>query len=312
MGGQDRNSNFSELRDELAKMTEEERDEASVAKLLFYRLTMYTLFASVVYAVILWPFYLGKSYTSVVMSTGDMLGISLSFWTPEWWSIGFNWLDWSNLQISVRISFAVSIGAIGAEQGIFLWNYVYYRACGPRGSNAYGGWTLGKARNAAQPTENEEKDLESGRSCDFRYGVSIDAEDGSIQATGAVTLMSGGEQTSIDGTVTLKAGGEEGEAGGGEGEGAGEGTAVEDAEGGKGAGAAEGAGTNEESKPSRIRGPPRMSSQSRNIGGVDSLVATITGLTAENDRLKEESSKKIANLEKKVRQLEASSGCLPF
>jgi hypothetical protein len=261
-------------RDNLAKMTEEERDEYAAAKLLFKRLAMYTLIASYVYAMVLWPFYLGKSYTSVVTSTGDMLGISLSFWTPEWWSIGFNWLDWSNLEVSVRISFAVSIGAIGAEQGIFFWNYVYYRACGPRGSNAYGGWTLGKARYAALPSEKEEKDLESGRCCDFGYGVSVDAEDGSIQATGAVTLTSGGEQTSIDGTVTLKTGGEEGEGEGGEegeGESAGEGTdkAAEDAE--EEEGAAQGAGTKEESKPSRIIGPPRMSSQSRNIGGADSL-----------------------------------------
>jgi hypothetical protein len=130
-----------------------------------------------------------------------------------------------------------------------------------------------------------------------------------------VTLTSGGEQTSIDGTATLKAGGEEGV---GEGEGAGEGT-DEEAEDEEEEGAAEGAGTKEESKPSRIIGPSRMSSQSRNIGGAGQTSvdgpASIADLTAENDRLKEESSKsgkEIAALKEKVRQFEAGSSCLPF
>jgi hypothetical protein len=181
--------------DDIKDMSEEERDECTATKLLFKRLSAYTLFASVVFAMLLWPFYLGQGYTTVVTNTANILGISLSFWTPDWPS-GFGWpfhLHWPQ-----QFTLAVSIGAIGVEQTMFFWNYLYFWAYGPRNSTAYG-WTLGKQRH---------ENFDSGNELTGDFRVGFDLETGT--ATAGLVLAVGEEQTSFEVTGTVQVeGGEE-------------------------------------------------------------------------------------------------------
>jgi hypothetical protein len=174
----------------IKKMSEEERDEHTAAMLLFKRLSAYTLFASVVFAMLLWPFYLGQGYATVVTNTANILGISLSFWTPDWPS-GFGWpfhLHWPQ-----QFTLAVSIGAIGVEQTMFFWNYLYFWAYGPRNSTAYGGWTLGKQRH---------KNVDSGNTLTGNVRLDFDLETGT--ATAGLVLAVGEEQTSFEATGTVQ------------------------------------------------------------------------------------------------------------
>merc|ERR1711865_1160677 len=153
--------------------------------LLLKRLAAYTLFASVVFAMLLWPFYLGKDYKTVVTNTAEILGISLSFWTPGWVNVTLSFSWPFNLRWPQQITLAVSLGAIGVEQTMFIWNYLYFWAYGPRHSNAYGGWNPGKHRH-----NDPENKLVVG------VGVDFDLEAGT--ATGAVDLAVGEEQTSFE------------------------------------------------------------------------------------------------------------------
>jgi hypothetical protein len=199
--------------DDIKRMSEEERDEHTAAMLLFKRLSAYTLFASVVFAMLLWPFYLGQGYTTVVTNTANILGISLSFWTPDWPS-GFGWpfhLHWPQ-----QCTLAVSIGAIGVEQTMFFWNYLYFWAYGPRNSTAYGGWTLGKQRH---------KHFDSGNELTGNISLDFDLETGT--ATAGLVLAVGEEQTSFEATGTVQ---EEGGGEGGEEEGEDENTSEVDGE----------------------------------------------------------------------------------
>jgi hypothetical protein len=181
---------------DIEDMREEERDERTATMLLSKRLSAYTLFASVVFAMLLWPFYLspptGQSYTAVATNTANILGISLSFWTPDWPS-GFGWPF--NLHWPQQFTLAVSIGAIGVEQTMFFWNYLYFWAYGPRNSTAYGGWTLGKQRH---------KNFDSGNALTGDISLEVDLETGT--ATAELVLAVGEEQTSFEATGTVQVG----------------------------------------------------------------------------------------------------------
>jgi hypothetical protein len=194
-------------------------EEQATAMLLLKRLAAYTLFASVVFAMLLWPFYLGQGYTAVVTNTAKALGISLSFWTPGWVNVtlSFSWpfhFPWPE-----QITLAISVGAIGVEQTLFIWNYLYFWAYGPRNSTAYG-WALGRSRHN-----------EGGNEITTKTDLVFDLEAGT--ATVAAGLAVGDEKTSFEATVTEGAGEDEegGEEGGEDEEGGEEGG--EDEEGGE-------------------------------------------------------------------------------
>jgi hypothetical protein len=270
---------------ELVRMNEDEREEATAAKTLYKRLQMYTWFTVTVYAVVYWPYLLGENYTIVQTKHSELVGINLSFWTPEF----FFSFDWPfNIQMPVQIALTVSLGAIGLEQAVFAWNYLYYRVYAPRGASAYGGRTIGKTRNAGPP---EDEDLKNGRSCDFGFEFSVDAGDGSAAID--VTASAGGEQTSVGATFSVETGDGEVEHGGGEGEG-------------------------EPLSMNRLELVlGRVASQSWNIetDPVPTLEARIACLEEEcrqKTAAEQGNRQKIAVLEEENRQLQANSGCLPL
>jgi hypothetical protein len=134
----------------------------------------------------------------VVTNTAEILGISLSFWTPGWVNVTLSFSWPFNLRWPQQITLAVSVGAIGVEQTMFIWNYLYFWAYGPRHSNAYGGWNPGKHRH-----NDPENKLVVG------VGVDFDLEAGT--ATGAVDLAVGEEQTSFEAAVAIEGEGGDGE-----------------------------------------------------------------------------------------------------
>jgi hypothetical protein len=58
------------------RMSAAELEDRAAAMLLLKRLAAYTLFASVVFAMLLWPFYLGQGYIAVVTNTANVLAVS--------------------------------------------------------------------------------------------------------------------------------------------------------------------------------------------------------------------------------------------
>jgi hypothetical protein len=130
--------------DDIKEMSTEERAEAAATKILFKRLLGYTVFASLVFATQLWPLYLGSSYTSLAKQTAENMGLSMSFWKPQWaWS--FNWPK--DLALPEKLALGVSLGFLGIEQLVVGWRWLYWHVLfGPAtGSNGWG-WRVGRER----------------------------------------------------------------------------------------------------------------------------------------------------------------------
>jgi hypothetical protein len=184
--------------DDIKKMSTEERAEAAATKILFKRLLGYTVFASLVFATQLWPLYLGvvvdfSSYASLAKQTAENMGLSLSFWKPQWaWS--FNWPK--DLALPEQIALGVSLGFLGVEQLVVGWRWLYWHVLfGPATGSSGWGWRVGRERERRSPDE----EIALLQICID----AVDKEDDSAQDTAIVNPMSAEEEVAERSTALV-------------------------------------------------------------------------------------------------------------
>jgi Leucine-rich repeat (LRR) protein len=109
------------------------RAAATTAGLIFNRLLGYTIIGTLVFGIPLWPFYSEPTeYIRILRDTLSSLNLGIVFLFDPDFSFLKDLFRWpTGMELPSRISLAVSLTALAAENFIWLWRYVYFMAVGP-------------------------------------------------------------------------------------------------------------------------------------------------------------------------------------
>ena len=108
------------------KATESEVMEADGAVVILKRLLFYSVFAGIVFASYLYPFYLGEDYIHAVKRVGSSIEVSLGW--PAW-RVSFSWPE---VSFPNQLALSVSLSAFSMEYALMAWSVVLSKIY-PRG-----------------------------------------------------------------------------------------------------------------------------------------------------------------------------------
>lgn len=106
--------------------TESEVMEADGAVVILKRLLFYSVFAGIVFASYLYPFYLGEDYIHAVKRVGSSIEVSLGW--PAW-RVSFSWPE---VSFPNQLALSVSLSAFSMEYALMAWSVVLSKIY-PRG-----------------------------------------------------------------------------------------------------------------------------------------------------------------------------------
>lgn len=100
------------------KATESEVMETDGAVVILKRLVFYSVFAGIVFASYLYPFYLGEDYLHAVKRVGSIMKVSLGW--PAW-RFAFSWPE---VSFPNQLALSVSLSAFSMEYALMAWSIV--------------------------------------------------------------------------------------------------------------------------------------------------------------------------------------------